>query len=148
VLLTKTLTSSTFRLALIAIGTFGLIASAIFSYVYLSTSSYVRGRSDREIMTEYLSLQGAYGQSGRDGLAALIRQRIGDRSFAGNVYLLVDPLLAPLEHAASARHSTASDRHCAARADSAASRCARTPGLRGLLMGRLCRRQGEIHTVT
>jgi hypothetical protein len=39
VLLAKTLTSSTFKLALIAIGTFGVIVSAIFSYVYLSTSS-------------------------------------------------------------------------------------------------------------
>ena len=62
--------SSTFKLALIAIGTFGVIVSIIFSYVYLSTSSYVRGRSDRAIMTEYLSLQGAYQRSGRDGLIA------------------------------------------------------------------------------
>jgi signal transduction histidine kinase len=96
VLLAKTLKSSTFKLALIAIGTFGVIVSAIFSYVYLSTASYVRGRSDRAIMTEYLGLQGAYEQSGREGIAALIQQRIADRSFAGNVYLLVDPSLAPL----------------------------------------------------
>jgi len=96
VLLTKTLTSSTFKLALIAIGTFGIIVSAIFSYVYLSTSSYVRSRSDRAIMTEYLSLRDAYERSGRDGLAALIEQRIVDKSFADTVYLLVDPSLAPL----------------------------------------------------
>jgi len=107
VLLAKTLTSSTFKLALIAIGTFGVIVSAIFSYVYLSTSAYVRGRSDREIMTEYLSLQSAYGQSGRDGLAALIQRRIGDGSFAGNVYLLVDPSLAPLAGNLKAWPSTA-----------------------------------------
>jgi signal transduction histidine kinase len=91
VLLVKTLRSSTFKLALIAIGTFGVIVSAIFSYVYLSTSSYVRSRSDRAIMAEYLSLQDAYARSGRDGLIALIRQRIADRSFADNVYLLADP---------------------------------------------------------
>ena len=42
-LLAKTLSSTTFKHALIAIGTFGVIASAIFSYVHLSTSSYVRG---------------------------------------------------------------------------------------------------------
>jgi signal transduction histidine kinase len=96
VLLTKTLTSSTFRLALIAIGTFGMIASAIFSYVYLSTASYVRSRSDRAIMTDDVSLQAAYAQSGREGLAALIAQRIADRSFAGNVYLLADRALVPL----------------------------------------------------
>jgi signal transduction histidine kinase len=96
VLLAKTLTSSTFRLALIAIGTFGVIASVIFGYVYLSTSAYVRGRSDRAIMADYLSLQTTYQRSGRDGLVDLIQQRIADESFAGNVYLLADPSLAPL----------------------------------------------------
>jgi signal transduction histidine kinase len=96
VLLAKTLTSSTFKLALVAIGTFGVIVSVIFSYVYLSTSSYVRSRSDRAIMTEYLSLQGVYERSGRDGLIALIRQRSADRSFQDNVYLLVDTSFAVL----------------------------------------------------
>jgi signal transduction histidine kinase len=96
VLLAKTLTSSTFRLALIAIGTFGVIVSAIFSYVYLSTSSYVRSRSDRAIVTEYLSLKSAYERSGRDGLIALIQQRVADSSFADNVYILADPSLVTL----------------------------------------------------
>jgi signal transduction histidine kinase len=96
VLLTKTLTSSTFKLALIAIGTFGVIASAIFSYVYLSTSAYVRSRSDRAIMLEYSSLQDAYHRSGRDGLLALARQRTADRSFSDSVYVLADPGLAIL----------------------------------------------------
>jgi len=107
VLLTKTLTSSTFKLALIAIGIFGVIVSALFSYVYLSTTSYVRGQSDRAIMTEYLSLQGAHERSGRDGLIALIRQRIADKSFADNVYLLVDPSLAALGGNLNAWPSTA-----------------------------------------
>jgi signal transduction histidine kinase len=96
VLLAKTLTSSTFKLALIAIGTFGVIVSGIFSYVYLSTSSYVRSRSDRAIMAESVSLQGAYQRSGRDGLIALIQQRIADKGFADNLYLLADPSLAAL----------------------------------------------------
>jgi signal transduction histidine kinase len=96
VLLAKTLSSSTFKLALIAIGTFGVIVSVIFSYVYLSTSSYVRSRSDRAIMTEYLNLQGAYERSGRDGLITLIQQRVANKSFADNVYILVDPSLAIL----------------------------------------------------
>ena len=95
-LLAKTLTSSTFRLALISIGTFGVIVSAIFSYVYLSTSAYVRSRSDRAIVTEYLSLKSAYERSGRDGLIALIQERIADSSFADNVYILADPSLVTL----------------------------------------------------
>ena len=106
-LLVKTLTSSTFKQALIAIGMFGMIVSALFSYVYLSTSSYVRSRSDRGIMTEYSSLQGAYERSGRDGLIALIQQRIADKSFADNVYILVDPSLAALGGKLKAWPSTA-----------------------------------------
>lgn len=106
-LLAKTLTSSTFKLALIAIGTFGVIASAILSYVYLSTSSYVRSRSDHAVMAEYMSLRGAYERSGRDGLAALIQQRVADKSFADNVYLFVDPLLARLNGNLRAWPSTA-----------------------------------------
>jgi signal transduction histidine kinase len=82
--------------ALIAIGAFGVIVSAIFSYVYLSTSSYVRSRSDRAIMADYLSLQGAYEQKGRAGLIALIQERMTDKSFADAVYILADPSLAAL----------------------------------------------------
>jgi signal transduction histidine kinase len=90
VLLAKTLTSSTFKLALIAIGTFGVIVSAIFSYVYLSTSAFVRSRSDRAITAEYIDLQDVYGRSGRDALISLIRQRMSDTAFAGHAYVLSD----------------------------------------------------------
>jgi signal transduction histidine kinase len=90
VLLAKTLTSSTFKLALIAIGTFGVIVSAIFSYVYLSTSTFVRSRSDRAITAEYMDLRDVYGRSGRDGLISLIRQRTSDTAFAGHAYVLSD----------------------------------------------------------
>ncbi|RXH26165.1 MULTISPECIES: HAMP domain-containing sensor histidine kinase [Bradyrhizobium] len=43
-LLAKTLRSSTFRLALIAIAAFGLIVAAIMAYVYLGTLAYVESR--------------------------------------------------------------------------------------------------------
>jgi signal transduction histidine kinase len=91
VLLAKTLTSSTFKLALIAIGTFGVIVSAIFGYVYLSTSTYVRSRSDRAIIAEYMDLRDVYERSGREGLIGLIRQRTSDKAFAGHIYILADP---------------------------------------------------------
>jgi len=44
VLLAKTLSSSTFRQALIAIAVFGLIVGALFAYVYFGTLAYVRSR--------------------------------------------------------------------------------------------------------
>jgi signal transduction histidine kinase len=96
VLLAKTLTSSTFKLALIAIGTFGVIVSVIFAYVYVSTTSYVRSRSDRAIVTEYLSLHDAHERGGRDRLIDAIGRRMTYRSFADHVYLLVDPSSKPL----------------------------------------------------
>ncbi|MGY3406959.1 signal transduction histidine kinase [Bradyrhizobium sp. GM5.1] len=43
-LLAKTLRSSTFRLALIAIAAFGLIVAAIMAYVYFGTIAYVQSR--------------------------------------------------------------------------------------------------------
>ena len=43
-LLVKTLRSSTFRLALIAIAAFGLIVAAMIAYVYVTTLTYLRGR--------------------------------------------------------------------------------------------------------
>lgn len=95
-LLAKTLRSSTFKLALIGIATFGVIASAIFAYVYLSTSSYLRARSDRSIMEEFAGLREAYGRSGRDRLIDLIQRRIADDHFADHVYVLVDPALTVL----------------------------------------------------
>jgi signal transduction histidine kinase len=96
VLLIKSLKSSTFKLALIAIGTFGVVVSIIFAYVYLSTASFVRGRSDRAILTEQAGLRDVYARAGRDGLAGLIRQRIADKSMADHVYVLADPSSAVL----------------------------------------------------
>jgi len=89
--LTETLLSSTFRLALIAIGFFGLIVLSLFSYVYLSTASYLRSRSDSAIRAEQVTLQRAYDRAGRDGLIAMIQQRTSDEHFLDSIYLLTDP---------------------------------------------------------
>lgn len=93
-LLAKTFTSSTFKLALIAILSFGVIVAATFIYVYASTSSYVRSRSDRAILSEFSSLRTVYDRSGRDGVVALIRERTADGSFTDSVYLLTDSSVA------------------------------------------------------
>ena len=134
-LLAKTLTSSTFRLALIAIATFGVIVSAIFSYVYLSTSSYVRSRSDRAIVTEYSSLRDAYARSGRAGLIDLIRQRLADKGFADDAYILVDPSSAVLAGNLKAWPSTvaATKGWVEFRAPGSSPSAAGQPLLRGML---------------
>ena len=95
-LLAKTIRSSTFKLALIAIGVFGAIVIALFSYVYLATASYVRSQSDRTITAEHAILQKAHDSAGRSQLVALIRQRISDPVLEGGLYLLTDPSFAPI----------------------------------------------------
>jgi signal transduction histidine kinase len=96
VLLAETLRSSTLKLALISIAIFGATVIALLGYVYWSTASYVRGRSDRAIAAEHAILQKAYDSTGRDGLIAAIGQRIADGRFEGGVYLLADPSFAPV----------------------------------------------------
>jgi signal transduction histidine kinase len=96
VLLTKTLWSSTLRLALICVGVFGAVVCALFGYVYWSTASYVRGRSDRAIAAEHVILRQAYDQAGRDALIATIGQRIADDRFEGGLYLLADSSFGPV----------------------------------------------------
>ena len=89
-LLTKTLRSSTLRLALICVGIFGAVVCALFGYVYWSTASYVRGRSDRAIAAERVILRQAYDRAGRDRLIATIKERIAGEVFEGGLYLLAD----------------------------------------------------------
>jgi signal transduction histidine kinase len=96
VLLTKTLRSSTLRLALICIGLFGTVVCALFSYVYWSTASYVRSRSDYAIAAEQAILRKAYDGTGREGLIRVMARRIADERFEGGLYLLADGALAPV----------------------------------------------------
>jgi signal transduction histidine kinase len=96
VLLAKSFRSSTLKLALIWVGIFGAVVVALLFYVYSSTASYVRGRSDRAITTELANLQKIYTNSGRAGLVAAIAQRSADERLEGGVYLLTDTAFAAL----------------------------------------------------
>jgi signal transduction histidine kinase len=96
VLLSKTLRSSTLRLALICIVIFGAGVCALFTYVYWSTASYVRGRADRAIAAERVVLRQSYDGSGRDGLIAAIGRRIAEEGLEGGLYLLADASFAPV----------------------------------------------------
>ncbi len=95
-LLTKTLRSSTLKYALICVGVFGAVVCGLLGYVYWSTASYVRSRSDRAIAAEHVILRQAYDRAGRDGLIAAIERRIADGRFEGGLYLLADAALAPI----------------------------------------------------
>jgi signal transduction histidine kinase len=96
VLLAKTLRSSTFKQALLAIVVFGAFVITLFGYVYFSAASFIRSQSDRFIAAETAILQKAYESGQLDGLITLIKQRIADRPIEGGIYLLADPSFAPI----------------------------------------------------
>src|SRR5260221_4027897 len=87
VLLTKTLRSSTLKLALICVGVFGAVVCALFGFVYCSTSSYVLSRSDRAIAAEHVILRQAYDLTGRHGLIAAHVPRSPYARFVDGRYL-------------------------------------------------------------
>src|SRR5262249_20192164 len=91
VLLTRTLKSSTFRLALMCIAVFSGTVFALLGYVYWATTDYVHGRCDRAISADRALLVQTYETTGRDALINLVTQRIAGRGFEAGIYLLLDP---------------------------------------------------------
>ena len=67
-LLSKTLRSSTFRLAILYVCLFGGSVAGLFGYVYWSTTKYVKQRYDTMIVTDRRALLGTLARSGREGL--------------------------------------------------------------------------------
>ena len=90
-LLTRTLKSSTFRLALMCIAVFSGTVFALLGYVYWATTDYVHRQCDRAISADRALLIQAYEKTGRDGLAHLLCQRIAGRELESGVYVLLDP---------------------------------------------------------
>jgi signal transduction histidine kinase len=96
VLLTKTLRSTTFRLALISIAVFGAIVIALFGYVYWATTNFVLSRSDSAIEAERAMLRNVYDSGGRSALTLAIEQREAVARLQGSIYLLADESFAPV----------------------------------------------------
>jgi signal transduction histidine kinase len=90
VLLSKTLRSSTLRLAFIYIALFAVAILSLFGYVYCSTRAQIDRIADREIEVERSLFAEAHMRAGRDGVAGLIGKRSGDRHFEGWLFLLAD----------------------------------------------------------
>ena len=95
-LLTRTLKSSTFRVAVICIAVFSGAIVALLGFVYWATADYVHRRCDAEISADRASLVQAYEKAGRDVLVNTINQRIVGRGIEAGIYLLLDPSLGVL----------------------------------------------------
>lgn len=89
-LLTKTLRSSTLKLALIYVTVFSAAIFAILGYVYWSTVSYLSETTDRSIAREAVVLSDTYADTGRNGLVALADRLAARDDPDGWVYLLTD----------------------------------------------------------
>jgi signal transduction histidine kinase len=91
VLLTKTLRSSTLKLAFIYVLVFSSAVFALLGYVYWSTTAYLYQKSDQLLNTERQLMDYAYEKAGRNGIVAQIDRRIGDNFFSDWAYLLTGP---------------------------------------------------------
>ena len=89
-LLSKSLRSSTFRVALLCILVFGVAVIALFSYVYVATDAYVLSRSDHAIDADRQDLMDAYRDGGRQGLIEAIDRLQAEKARADALYLLAD----------------------------------------------------------
>ena len=90
-LLSKTLRSSTLRLAFVYITLFAAAIFGLFGYLYWSTMVSVDRIADREIAIERQLLAEAYDRDGRNGVAAMVNRRLRDRQFGAWSFLLTDP---------------------------------------------------------
>ncbi len=89
-LLSKTLRSSTLKLAFIYVIVFCSAIFALLAYVYATTASYLRHRFDAAVTAERQLLIKTYGNGEREKLVALIRRRTNDDFFGDWAYLWVD----------------------------------------------------------
>jgi signal transduction histidine kinase len=93
VLLSKTLRSSTLKLAFVYVIGFSSAIFSVLGYVYWSTVTYLSENLDRSITAERALLIETYSNGGRNGLIALINQRSADKHFYEWGYLLTDESL-------------------------------------------------------
>lgn len=89
-LLNKTLRSSTFRLAILYVGLFGLSVSALFGYVYWSTARYLKQRYDTMIVADQRLLRDTYARGGLPALVRTLDEHAATSRYDGDIYLVVD----------------------------------------------------------
>ena len=90
-LLSKTLRSSTLKLAYIYVALFCSAIFALLGYVYWSTATYLYEKSDQLLKLERELMKDAYNEGGRNGVITLIGRRLNDGFFSDWTYLLTNP---------------------------------------------------------
>jgi signal transduction histidine kinase len=96
VLLSKTLRSSTFRLAILYVCLFGASVAGLFGYVYLATTKYVKQRYDNMVVADRRELLDTFARLGREGLAKELTTLGANTPPDGDIYLLADADYVPI----------------------------------------------------
>ncbi len=91
-----TFRNSTFRLALIYMGLFGISVLLLLGFIYWSTAAYMVKQTDATIDAEISGLAERYRMTGLTGLTGLITDRLSHRPTGSSIYLLTDDTLNPL----------------------------------------------------
>ena len=90
--LRRLLETSTFRLALIYLASFGISALALLGFLYHETAGFMAGQTEETIQAEIAGLAEQYHREGLDRLREVIEMRSGMQPHRSSVYLLVDRL--------------------------------------------------------
>jgi len=90
------LRTTTFRLALGYLALFGGSVALLFGFLYWATAGYMARQMDETIVAEITGLAEQYRQTGIQGLAAVIRQRLARDPAGSQVYLLTNPNFIPI----------------------------------------------------
>jgi signal transduction histidine kinase len=89
--LKRLLETSTFRLALIYLASFGISALALLGFLYYATAGFMARQTEETIQAEIAGLAEQYAAEGLDRLRAVIDQRSQRQPHRSSIYLLVDP---------------------------------------------------------
>ena len=88
--------SSSFRLASIYAGLFGVSVLILLAFIYWSTAGLLARQTDETIESEIRGLAEQYRQRGTAGLAAVIRDRVARDPDGSTVYLLATQSFRPI----------------------------------------------------
>ena len=95
-LLSKTLRSSTFRLAILYVCIFGAAVAVLFGYVYWSTTKFIMQRYDTMVVGDSHELLDIFARSGRQGLIHALKSHSDDDATGGDVFVLADENFTPI----------------------------------------------------
>ena len=89
--LRRLLETSTFRLALIYLASFGISALALLGFLYYETAGFMARQTDETIQAEIAGLVEQYRAEGLDRLSKVIGLRSERQPHRASIYLMIDP---------------------------------------------------------